>query len=67
MGLNPFWLSWCYSLQISNGDREGWEVVVVVEEGMEGKVEGKEGRSHSKKQTLKLPVIPHRQEAIDGQ
>lgn len=23
MGLNPFWLSWCYSLQISNGDGEG--------------------------------------------
>ena len=25
MGLNPFWLSWCYSLQISNGDGEGCE------------------------------------------
>lgn len=23
MGLNPFWLSWCYSLQISNEDGEG--------------------------------------------
>lgn len=27
MGLNPFWLSWCYSLQISNGGRVGWWVV----------------------------------------
>lgn len=40
MGLNPFWLSWCYSLQISNGDGEGG-----VSRGGErkGKVERKGG------------------------
>lgn len=65
MGLNPFWLSWCYSLQISNGDGEGG-----VSRGGErkGKVEKKGGgKSHSKKQILKLPIIPHWQEAINKQ
>lgn len=62
MGLNPFWLSWCYSLQISNG--EGG-----VGGRKEGKVEGMGrggGKSHSKNK-LKLPIILHWQEAINKQ
>lgn len=66
MGLNPFWLSWCYSLQISNEDREGR-----VRGGAkkEGKVhrEGSRGKSQRLQQTPKLPIIPYEQEAIDGQ
>lgn len=47
MGLNPFWLSWCYSLQISNGDGEGR----VKEKKKEGKVQrkGNRGKSQHKK------------------
>lgn len=47
MGLNPFWLSWCYSLQISNGDGEGR----VKEKKKEGKVQrkGNGGKSQHKK------------------
>ena len=63
MGLNPFWLSWCYSLQISDGDGEG----SVRGKRQEGKVywEGERGQKSWKKQTLKLPVIPHQQEMVN--
>lgn len=27
MGLNPFWLSWCYSLQIYKWKKRGWVVL----------------------------------------
>lgn len=43
MGLNPFWLSWCYSLQISNGDREEG-----VRGGQKGGKGGGEGEGEAK-------------------
>lgn len=50
MGLNPFWLSWCYSLQISKGDGRG-----VWGEEKGGKVYGKGvGAKVTAKQSPKL-------------
>lgn len=56
MGLNPFWLSWCYSLQISNGDGEGHAGGTK----RRGKVYGKRSRGHKllRRQSPKLPIVP---------
>lgn len=53
MGLNPFWLSWCYSLQISNGDGEG----NARGKRKGGKVQGKGsgGKSHSENKLWNFP------------
>lgn len=64
MGLNPFWLSWCYSLQISNGDGEGRAG------GMKrrGKVYGSRSRGHKllRRQSPKLPIVPLQREALSA-
>lgn len=57
MGLNPFWLSWCYSLQISNEDGEGRmrESSKKTKE-KEGKVDRKESvEQNSRKKTSNRP------------
>lgn len=53
MGLNPFWLSWCYSLQISNGGG-GWRREERRKGGGKGGGEGGH-KSHSKNKLWNFP------------
>lgn len=65
MGLNPFWLSWCYSLQISNGDGEGhvgWGGRTKRGERCTRKRAG--GPSCCKNKVQNFPSALHQQEAL---
>lgn len=72
MGLNPFWLSWCYSLQISNEEGEGRvREQKTKNKKKEGKVDRKEAAERNSGEK-KLPITPHththtlhKQEAVD--
>lgn len=65
MGLNPFWLSWCYSLQISNGDGEG-RAGGDETEGKGVREKGAGGTSCCEDKVQKLPIVPLQREALSA-
>lgn len=65
MGLNPFWLSWCYSLQISNGGVGGW-MGSRGEKSQEKNSKNFPSSFTGRKQSISNDITPRRVQKMEG-